>query len=177
MDLNLFQIQKQFSVYIFYGSEKGFVKSVVDEFEKRLKKETNIINIKVDILNNFFNYIINKGDLIFILVSTTGDGELPENALKFKKLISKNKDFFKEDIIRYSLFAFGDSNYRSFCHAGKIIDRLLKSNGASKFMDTEYHDDAIDENEKIDNWIKKNINYIIDFKDNLFDWFIKAITS
>lgn len=42
-------------------------------------------------------------------------------------------------------------------------------------MDTEYFDDAIDENNKIENWMKKNIDFIIDYKNNLFDWFIKIM--
>lgn len=94
--MNFFGVEKQFTIYIFYGSEKGFVKSIANVFFDKLKKESKLSNIKLDVINNFFNYTINKGDFIFFLISTTGDGELPENAKKFRKLASKNKDIFKD---------------------------------------------------------------------------------
>ena len=173
--MNFFGVEKQFTVYIFYGSEKGFVESIANVFLEKLKIKTKLNNIKIDIINNFFNYKINKGDFIFFLISTTGDGELPSNAKNFRKLAYKNKDIFNDDTINYSLFAFGDSNYRSFCHAGKTLDRILKSNGGVKFMETEYFDDAIDENQKIELWMENNINYITDYKNNLYDWFVKIM--
>lgn len=172
--MNLFEVQKQFSVYIFYGSANGFVESVVNAFHEKLKKETRTTNVKSDTLNNFFNYNINKGDFVFILISTTGEGEFPENAKNFQKMASKNKAALEDRPINYSLFAFGDSNYKSFCHTGKVIDRLLKSVKATKFMDTEFHDDALignESNEKIDIWMKNNVDYIMNYKNDLFHWF------
>ena len=171
--MNVYNTKKNFTVNIFYASQLGFVESVAKYFEKEIKKNTKIIDMNIDILDNLFDYEINEGDLNYIFISTTGDGEFPDNAKSFSKKIRKEKNLN----LKYSLFAFGDSNYRSFCHSGKITDRLLKNSGGEKIFETEYFDNAIDDNMKIEKWFEKNIDYINKHKKNIFDWFIENMTK
>tara|TARA_Y100000991_G_scaffold211041_1_gene193053 strand:+ start:1145 stop:1660 length:516 start_codon:yes stop_codon:yes gene_type:complete len=171
--MDLYKTKKNFVINVFYGSQLGFVESVVKHFEKKIRENTRINEINVDILNNFFDYKLEEGDLCFILISTTGEGEFPNNAKTFYKRIRKEKT----EHLKYSLFAFGDSNYRSFCHAGKIADRMLQKSGGEKIIDTEYYDDAIDENQKIEDWFEKNIDFINNYRKTIFDWFIDKITN
>lgn len=171
--MSFYNTKKNFTVNIFYGSQLGFVESVAKHFEKEIKKNTKIKDINIDILDNFFNYVIQEGDLTFIFISTTGDGEFPDNAKLFSKKIRKEKNLN----LKYSLFAFGDSNYRSFCHSGKITERMLKNSGGEKFLGTEYFDNAVDDNVKIEEWFEKNIDYINKYQKTIFDWFIENITK
>ena len=125
-------------------------------------------------MNNFFNYNIGLGDLTFFLISTTGEGEFPGNSIEFYKLLRKKK---KVNNIQYSLLALGDSNYKHFCHAGKIIDRLLRFSGAKNFNQITLFDDAIDDNDVIEKWLNNNKKCVIEYRHKLFNWFIKSISS
>ena len=170
--MEYFNIQKNFTVYIFYGSETGLSKSIADNFFNQMKK-LSLYQVKIDVMNNFFNYEINLGDLCFFIISTTGEGEFPKNADEFRRKIRK----VKTENIEYSLLALGNSNYKNFCHAGKITDRLLKFSGAHNLNNITLFDDAIDDNDVIEEWMIKNKNYVIEYKNNLFNWFIKSMSG
>lgn len=170
--MEYFNIQKNFTVYIFYGSETGLSKSIGEIFLTQLKK-LSLYQVKIDVMNNFFKYDIKLGDLCFFIISTTGEGEFPKNAIEFHKKIRK----VKTDNIEYSLLALGNSNYKHFCHAGKITDRLLKFSGAKNFNQITLFDDAIDDNDIIEKWMCKNKKYIVEYKNKLFNWFIQSMSG
>ena len=108
-------------VLIAYGSQTGNVEEVSKALFKKIKlhyKELKEMNSITDI-NDLNNY-----DYVFFLVSTTGDGEFPDNSYKFWKLIKK----YREPVnFNYALIGFGNSNYRSFCHTSKCLSRVLKN--------------------------------------------------
>ena len=167
--------KKHINIYIFYGSQLGFVESVALELKRKIIKEVKPFTIYMDILNNLFNYNISKDDFIIILLSTTGDGEFPNNSYKFYKSLRKNKEDL--DNITYCLLGFGDSNYRSYCHSSKVLDRILKKKKATKYIETQYNDDAICSNEIIDSWMEEVITYLNQYKNTLWDWFITSMTT
>ena len=72
--------KKNISIYIFYGSQTDYAKSVAYELNKKIINKVRPMNINIDILNNFLNYKIHKDDFTIILLSTTGDGEFPDNS-------------------------------------------------------------------------------------------------
>lgn len=166
--------KKNISIFIFYGSQTGYSKSVAFELKNIIIKKVRPISINIDILNNLLDYEISKDDFTIILLSTTGDGEFPDNANTIFKILRKNKQDL--DNINYCLLGFGDSNYNSFCHSSKVFDKLLKSKNAIKFLETEFNDDTINSTELIDNWLKKVVNYLKKYKNTLFEWFIQSMT-
>ena len=97
--------KKNIRIYIFFGSQTGYSKSVAYELNKKIINKVRPMNINIDILNNFFNYNINKDDFTIILLSTTGDGEFPDNSNKIFKSLRKNKP--RLDNINYCLLGFG----------------------------------------------------------------------
>ena len=168
--------KKNISIYIFYGSQTDYAKSVVYELNKKIINKVRPMNINIDILNNFLNYKIHKDDFTIILLSTTGDGEFPDNSNKIFKSLRKNKTL-DLDNINYCLLGFGDSNYNSFCHSSKVLDRLLKKRKAIKFIETEFNDDSLNSNKTIDAWMEKVILYLQNYKSTLFNWFINSMTG
>lgn len=76
-------------------------------------------------------------------MSTTGDGEPPNTALKFFRRFNKRTlDSTTLKNVRYALLALGDSNYvNSFCQFGKQLEKGLKSLSAQPFYETGYADD------------------------------------
>jgi len=167
--------KKNISIYIFYGSQTDYAKSVAYELNKKIINKVRPMNINIDILNNFVNYKIHKDDFTIILLSTTGDGEFPDNSNKIFKSLRKNKP--RLDNINYCLLGFGDSNYNSFCHSSKVLDRLLKKNHATKFIETEFNDESLNSNEIINNWMEKVILYLQNYRNTLFEWFINSMSG
>jgi sulfite reductase (NADPH) flavoprotein alpha-component len=170
--MDFFFREKNFTVHIFYGSEKGFAKSIAEELFKKIQR-LKIYNINLDFINNFYKYDKKKGDITIFVISTTDQREFPENS---KKIISLMKNEKKIDI-EYSLLALGDSSYEDFCYAGKTLNNLLKKKTAKEIIPISFFDDSIHDNEEIDNWINGNINYITNYKHKLHEWFIKSMSK
>lgn len=71
-----------------------------------------------------------------LIVSTTGEGELPEPARRFMKQIPGSKLAGS----RFSMLALGDRRYANFCGGGEALREALLSHGASEFTALERAD-------------------------------------
>lgn len=81
-------------------------------------------------------------DLIVIVSSTYGHGEIPDNGQALfaavEALIESGSDLSDK---QYTVFALGDRTYSdTFCAAGDSWDRLLSNSGAQRVIDLERHD-------------------------------------
>ena len=67
---------------------------------------------------------------VFLIVSTTGDGALPEPARGFHAALQQ------ADLagVRFGLLALGDSSYRQFCAAGITLREALLAAGAEQAL-------------------------------------------
>ena len=71
-----------------------------------------------------------------LIVSTTGEGELPEPARRFMKQIPASK----LDGSRFSMLALGDRRYPDFCAGGEQLRNALLDRGANEFVPLERAD-------------------------------------
>jgi len=67
---------------------------------------------------------------VFLIVSTAGDGALPEPARGFHAAL-KGADLKG---VRFGLLALGDSTYRQFCAGGRMLRAALLEAGAAEAM-------------------------------------------
>ena len=68
---------------------------------------------------------------LFIITSTHGEGEPPDNAWDFFEFL-EDDNAPNLNHVRYSVLALGDQTYEFFCQAGKDVDALLENLGAER---------------------------------------------
>lgn len=153
-------------ILVTYGSQTGNGESIANILYKKL----DILDKKIDCLNNVIGKL-KEYKIVIIILSATGDGEFPDNANLFWKSMKKRKDKLDID---YVMLGLGDSNYRSYCHTSKCLRRKLNKLECLELVPVTYIDDAIDDTDKITEWIdtivqlikimksKEKNNYIID---------------
>ena len=71
-----------------------------------------------------------KEKLLYLVVSTQGEGEPPESAHELFRYL-KGKKPPKLDSLDYAIFGLGDSSYEFFNQAAKDLDRYLQAAGAT----------------------------------------------
>ncbi len=85
-------------------------------------------------------------DQLIVVVSTYGEGEMPDNAQMFWDALSANTAPRLEKL-HYGVLALGDTSYDEFCHAGKLVDIRLEQLGAKRLTpridcDVDFEDPA-----------------------------------
>ncbi|MGL5359161.1 MAG: flavodoxin, partial [Shewanella sp.] len=71
-------------------------------------------------------------ELLVVVTSTTGQGDLPEDIQPWFYHLKNTAPYLPE--LYYSVIALGDSSYETFCGAGKTIDALLGELGAKALV-------------------------------------------
>lgn len=71
---------------------------------------------------------------MLIVISTYGEGEMPDNAQTLWEAMSA-EGAPKLEGLNYSVLSLGDTNYDLFCQAGKDWDRRLQELGAARAYD------------------------------------------
>ncbi|MEL7253037.1 MAG: sulfite reductase flavoprotein subunit alpha [Pseudomonadota bacterium] len=83
---------------------------------------------------------------VLVVVSTYGEGEMPDNAELFWDALTASTAPRLENL-NFGVLALGDTSYDEFCQAGKLIDMRLEQLGAKRMLarvdcDVDYEDVA-----------------------------------
>lgn len=149
-------------ITIVSASQTGNAKSLSQRLHEYLNKN-NIKNRFIDAINFKFKKIKDEKILILI-ISTQGEGEVPEEAVSFYKFLMSKKAP-KLDNLYYSIFGLGDTSYNLFCQAAKDFDNRFKELEAKSLLDRfdadiEYEDDYEKWSQKLLVSINKNISIL-----------------
>lgn len=117
-----------------YGSETGNAQDVAEEIghtTERLRFDTTVLNLDSVQLRDLV-----KPTVVIFAISTTGQGEMPQNARGFwKKLLSSA---LKPGILRklrFCSFGLGDSSYAQYNVSHRLLCGRLAQLGAQSFCE------------------------------------------
>ncbi|CAG0885457.1 unnamed protein product [Cyprideis torosa] len=118
--------------------------SVVDLDRKGVERVTKYMKDREECLRFYhlmIESILSSAPAVFV-ASTTGDGEPPENALKFWRKLRRTIKPGQLKTLEYSVLGLGDTNYTNFCNFGKNLDKQLEIAGGHRFYPSDWADDG-----------------------------------
>ena len=129
---------------IIFGTQTGNAESLAEDAAAlaRTKGFTPRIaemdEVEMDHLSTMQNLIV--------IVSTYGEGEMPDNAHQFWEALSASTAP-RLEALNYGVLALGDTSYDEFCQAGKLVDTRLEQLGAKRLgprvdCDVDFEDAA-----------------------------------
>jgi len=121
-------------LHIAYGTQTGTAEELAFDIEKLSKNKG--VSCEVFELDDITMDKLKEINKLMIVTSTTGDGEVPDNAITFWENLS-NLSELNISNLKYGVLALGDSSHYDFCNAGKIIDEKLKELGANRILDRQ----------------------------------------
>ncbi|KAK3944765.1 hypothetical protein QBC46DRAFT_251137 [Diplogelasinospora grovesii] len=136
------------SMVILYGSETGNGEEIATELGKmaeRLHFQT-----VVDEMDSFKLTDLLRASMAVFVTSTTGQGDMPKNTLKFWKSLRRERLNHTNCLgaVKFTIFGLGDSSYPKFNWAARKLRARLLQLGASEAFKAgeadERHDNGID---------------------------------
>lgn len=165
------------NVTILYGSATGNAEHIAKNLGKSInesKVQSAFKSADVYELNMFKrkklmeSWIVPPGDgarkhALIIVTSTTGNGDPPENAGRFVRILKKPPPASltascadpTQPLVHlaYSVLALGDTNYDQFCETGVNIDKKLNAWGAKRGMGIVCADEATGLEGTVEPWL------------------------
>eukprot|EP01088_Endostelium_zonatum_P008984 TRINITY_DN22178_c0_g1_i1.p1 TRINITY_DN22178_c0_g1~~TRINITY_DN22178_c0_g1_i1.p1 ORF type:complete len:815 (-),score=223.72 TRINITY_DN22178_c0_g1_i1:77-2521(-) len=146
--------EKKKGLLVLYGSQTGNAESIGQRIFTNIQNtyKTSFEPLVYESMAKFMDIPWEKIDYAVVIVSSTGQGDLPDNCIKFWTFLrKKSEDWLKH--CKYALLGLGDSNYATFQAIPKKLDAKLLSLGATKFLARGEADDATGLEDVVEPWI------------------------
>ncbi|PAU85065.1 nitric oxide synthase [Pseudomonas sp. WN033] len=141
-------------ILVIYGTETGNAEMVADDLVNALSQDFESSGHD---MAHFDPATIATDDVLIVVCSTYGDGELPNSAQPFfQHLDSQAPDLTG---VRFATFGLGDSFYETFNRGSQIIADKLATLGACEFGQRGVHDASSGElpGEIALSWLKQTL--------------------
>jgi sulfite reductase (NADPH) flavoprotein alpha-component len=117
---------------VLFGSQSGNAESIAKRLVKEAKRQGYDATIAA--LEKASPAALAQERCALIITSTWGEGDPPDNAVKFWEQLKARNDL-KLASLNYSVLALGDTDYQHFCGFGKSLDSCLETLGAKRIFD------------------------------------------
>lgn len=142
-------------VTVLYGSQTGNCQRLAEELSETLGSQG--YKVTLSSMNEFKSTQLKKLSYLFLIVSTHGEGDPPDNAISFYEYLFSRRAP-KLDDLSFSVLSLGDSSYEFFCETGKKIDQRLEELGAKRV--TARVDCDLDFDDPAAEWLGTVVKYL-----------------
>jgi len=145
-------------ICILSASQTGNARTIAQQLADKLQN----LNVEVNLIGagDYKPRNIAKEELLFLVTSTQGEGEVPEEALPLWRFLCGKK---APQLISlgYAILGLGDSSYTHFCQAGKDFDAKFQALGAKALVprydaDADFTQTAQDWINAVYAWVQEN---------------------
>ena len=133
------EVQQRLTVV--YGSQTGNARRLAEHLAERAAAEG--LPVRVLRTGAYPLRELKQERLLYIVISTQGDGDPPDDARGFVEFLAGRKAPPLPDLA-YSVLALGDSSYPRFCITGRELDARLEALGATRLQARADADQDID---------------------------------
>lgn len=119
------------TVRVIYASQTGFAEQLARQTLQSLQVAG--MPARLDGIDGITADDLRSAGRVLFVASTTGEGEPPDMALAFSRLVMQQPVSLAG--LRYGLLALGDSDYEDFCGFGRQLQRWLQASGAQSLFD------------------------------------------
>ncbi|MEO0437191.1 MAG: sulfite reductase subunit alpha [Pseudomonadota bacterium] len=137
------------SIDILFGTQTGNAEQVAEEAAELAT--TNGLAPKVAALDDISMEALAKMERLIVVVSTYGEGEMPDNAELFWEALTA-ATAPRLETLEFAVLGLGDTSYEHFCQAGKLLDTRLEQLGAKRMA--ERIDCDIDFEDPASEWLQ-----------------------
>lgn len=152
--------QRRKKAVILYGSMTGTSKSFASSFKGCMDQlfQTTVMPLNDNSLDLMKN-MSRSGSAVFIITSTTGNGQPPNHAIGFKSALedalASKKACLKD--LHFSVLALGSSNYENFCSFGSFCDSAMTLLGGQRLTSLQFADEQKGQDKALMEWSKLSL--------------------
>ena len=128
---NQSNIKEKVKINFLFGTQTGNSETIA-ETAAEIAKNNNFSTKLAPLDDVSMEALQNMENAVFV-VSTYGEGEMPDNAHLFWESLSSSTAPKLENL-NFGVLALGDTGYDEFCNAGKMIDVRLEQLGAKRLI-------------------------------------------
>ncbi len=135
-------------VTVLFGSQTGNAQGLAKKLAQQLTAQG--FDVTLSSMGDYKTNNLKKVHNLFVLASTQGEGDPPDNAIPFYEFLhSKRAPQLAET--KFAVLGLGDTSYEFFCQTGKDFDKRLEELGAERIV--ERADCDVDFEEQAGEWI------------------------
>jgi len=133
--------QQQQRLVVLYGSQTGTAQDLAEELGRKGKRR-GFSPVEVHAWDSYDVTRLPEETIVLAVVSTTGDGEEPDNMRKsWRFLLRKALPAGSLSGLRFATFGLGDTSYPKFNAVARRLHTRLKQLGATPFAECGLGDD------------------------------------
>jgi sulfite reductase (NADPH) flavoprotein alpha-component len=128
---NLNAVENREMTWVVYASQTGYAEQLAHQTTQTLTQSGMLV--KLCNITQFDERQLQEAKRIIFVVSTTGEGDAPDSAAKFvRMLMNEQRDLAQ---LEFAVLALGDRNYHAFCAFAHRLENCLSRQNARPLFD------------------------------------------